>query len=283
MSFYSPSFTAIAAAPLVQSPAFGAALTHVGRSPLRLSLPGGRGEVQMVRRRFGPLRVGMISRADLSRSDLRRVAQDGEVGTLLLHPETPAGAHGLCLYTPTSVVAWDLSPTEEALRSRLHQKWRNRLAKAERAGLRVTETALNPDRGHWLLTKDTAQARARGYSNWPEALTRAYARANRAQARLFEARTNGTTHAAMLFLCHGSVATYHIGWSGSEGRAYCAHHLILWRAMQKLKARGLMRLDLGSIATDSAPGLARFKLGTGADVQTLGGTWIVRPKLLRGL
>ena len=110
----------------------------------------------------------------------------------------------------------------------------------------------------------------------PLAAPAAFAAANRGQARIFEARHQGATVAALLFLCHGAVATYHIGWSGPEGRARAAHHLLLWRAMIDLAARGITRLDLGMVDTVTAPGLARFKLGSGARCRALGGTWLAR-------
>lgn len=266
--------------PLVQSAAFAAALTRLGRPPLRLSPGGGRGEVTLVRRALGPLRLGLVSRCDLTRPEARRLARAAEVSALILNPETAAGAQGLKLQTEASVAVWDLSPPEDALRAGMKQKWRNRLAKAERARLRVSESRLDAERSHWLFERERVQAARRGYANWPEPVIRAYAAANGGQARLFDARSGGTIVAAMLFLLHGGTATYQIGWTGGEGRALCAHHLLLWVAARRLRARGTSRLDLGTIATDRAPGLARFKLGVGARPRTLGGTWLALPSLL---
>jgi lipid II:glycine glycyltransferase (peptidoglycan interpeptide bridge formation enzyme) len=49
--------------------------------------------------------------------------------------------------------------------------------------------------------------------------------------------------------------------------------LLMWQAMLRLKAAGVRWLDLGGIATDHGVGLARFKLGTGATVSRLCGTY----------
>ncbi|WP_425037965.1 GNAT family N-acetyltransferase [Primorskyibacter sp. S187A] len=282
MSIHSPLLSASLAAPLAQSREFGAALTHMGRPPLRLSLPGGRGEVQVVRRRFGPMTVGLVSRLDLERSDLRWLSAQTQARALLLNPETEEAGHGMCLRTPAAVAELSLSQPTDVLRACLKQKWRNRLNRAQDQKLKLTETTLFPTEGHWLLEMDARQARQKGYTNWPAALTLAYARANKGQARLFEARRTGEVISAMLFLCHGEVATYHIGWSGPEGRAAGAHHALIWHAMERLRARGIARLDLGQVATDAAPGLARFKLGTGARLKTLGGSWLALPALVRG-
>lgn len=264
-------------APLPQSAAFAATLMQIGRPALTVSYADR--DLRLVRRAFGPLKAGLVSRADLARSDVRDVARAADVGVLLLNAESPAGGHGMCLHTPSSIAELGLDKREEDLRAQLMQKWRNRLNKGENAGFKISESAFTGQQGHWLLAKEAAQARTRGYRNWPEALTRAYALANRAQARIFEARLGGEIVAALLFLCHGAVATYHIGWTSPEGRARCAHHVLMWRAMQRFLKRGFCRLDLGIVATDTAPGLARFKLGTGAQVRQLGGTWAVMPAL----
>jgi hypothetical protein len=49
-----------------------------------------------------------------------------------------------------------------------------------------------------------------------------------------------------------------------------------------LARRGITRLDLGTLDTEAAPGLARFKLGSGAAARALGGTWLWWPPLARG-
>ena len=93
---------------------------------------------------------------------------------------------------------------------------------------------------------------------------------------MFTARKGDDTVAAMLFLVHGRRATYHLGWSSPEGKRTNAHNLTLWQAIRKLKARGLGQIDLGGLNTEDVPGIARFKLGSGARVKTLCGTWFGR-------
>ena len=276
MSFHSASLTALQTAPLQQHPAFGAALTHLGRPALRLSLPSQGVEVQVLRQRFGPLRLGLISRGCLSRDQLDRLKRASDCNFLLLNAETPGHYPGWKVRTPTHVAEIALDAPARLLRARMAQKWRNRLNKAADQGLKVSQTALPADPGHWLLRIDQAQQVVKRYRGYPPRFTAAYAAANRGQARLFEVRRWGEPIAAMLFLCHGEVATYHIGWTGDEGRAVSAHHLALWEAMIQLQARGITRIDLGLVDTKTAPGLARFKLGSGALCRPLGGTWLMR-------
>ncbi|AKO95860.1 MULTISPECIES: GNAT family N-acetyltransferase [Marinovum] len=277
MTFHASRFAAVQTAPFQQHPAYGATLTHLGRPPLRIFLGPSGGEVQVLRRRFGPFaKVALVSRADVSRSDLRRLRAACDCRLFLINAETPGTAPGLRLRTAAHVAELSLDGTAADLRARMAQKWRNRLNRASDAGLRVASVGLPADPGHWLLRVDQAQQVVKRYRGYPPLFTAAFAAANRGQARIFEARHQGAPVAALLFLCHGAVATYHIGWSGPEGRARAAHHLLLWRAMIELAARGITRLDLGMVDTVTAPGLARFKLGSGARCRALGGTWLAR-------
>jgi hypothetical protein len=52
---------------------------------------------------------------------------------------------------------------------------------------------------------------------------------------------------------------------------------MLLQAVEALRAEGVLWLDLGQVDTEAAPGLARFKLGTGADLRRLGATCLVLP------
>ena len=86
----------------------------------------------------------------------------------------------------------------------------------------------------------------------------------------------GAIAAGMLFLIHGQGASYHLGWADPAARAGFAHGPMLWQAALELRARGVRWIDLGAV--DAAnPGLARFKLGTGAALRALGPTCWVLP------
>jgi hypothetical protein len=52
---------------------------------------------------------------------------------------------------------------------------------------------------------------------------------------------------------------------------------MLFQAAVALREEGVRWLDLGSVDSERALGLARFKLGTGAGLKRLGATMLVLP------
>ncbi|MQQ07370.1 GNAT family N-acetyltransferase [Epibacterium sp. SM1979] len=273
---------------LPQSDEFAKALRLSGQTPLRLDRMQ---DMIVLRRKFwGRIPVAMINRADLTKPArlLEILQEEGMPRTpVLLSPERPtpelARLGALPLMTPASVAVLDLGGTRADLRARLQQKWRNRLNAAENANLRVTRQNMPIDPDHWLLRADSALQQTRGYRSWPTALTLAYAQSNPGQAKLFQAHLGNDIVAGVLILTHGDRATYHIAHSTEAGKAQNAHNLLMWSAMEWLAAKGCHSLDLGVINTEDAEGLARFKLGTGAELRKLGGTWLFWPPLGRRL
>ncbi|WP_299965590.1 GNAT family N-acetyltransferase [uncultured Roseobacter sp.] len=265
--------------PLQQSEAFHRALAAFGRTPERLACG-----TLVLHRTFGPLPVRMIVRPRAQTVfDMHRLLErlPGR-GPVILSPDAPMplGQLGaLPVVSPTTVAWLDLSPGEDALMAGLHQKWRNRLRHAQRQELRISRQNLPDDPSHWLLQMDAQQQRARRYRSWPPALTRAFARANPSQAKLFTARLGGNPVSALLLLRHGEVASYHIGHTGPLGRLTSAQTLLMWQAILWARRKGMRRLELGTLDTEEGAGRARFKLGTGAVTQRLGGTWIYAPAL----
>ncbi|MCP5038993.1 MAG: GNAT family N-acetyltransferase, partial [Rhodobacteraceae bacterium] len=137
----------------------------------------------------------------------------------------------------------------------------------------------------WILARETSNRRRKRYRGWPHDFTKAFCQEPSAW-RLYVVRHHGHSIAGGLFLIHGTRATYQIGWSGHEGRRHNAQTLLLWNAMFRLKSMGVSGLDLGQIDTINAPGLARFKLGTGAQPVRLGPTSLItagRPKALNNI
>jgi Acetyltransferase (GNAT) domain len=268
--------------PMQQHPTYGAALARLGCAVRRVTvIEAGLpiGTAQIVSRRFGPIRLSLLSRGplwavppgpDFAARTLRSLVD----GVLVATPGVAVWGRGIVpLITPRHQAVWDLTPPPAALRAGLHQKWRNRLNRAEAEGLILAE-ARDPA---WLLAAEAAQRRARGYRALPPAFVAAWQIADPAGIRLWEAWRGTERLAAVLVLIHRPWASYHIGWSGPLGRAAHAHNLLLWQAALALKAEGIAALDLGDVNTEDAPGLARFKIGTGARVAPLGPTCLALP------
>ncbi|MBR9822182.1 MAG: GNAT family N-acetyltransferase [Rhodobacteraceae bacterium] len=178
------------------------------------------------------------------------------------------GSGAIRMLTPQARAVLRLTRDADLQRSGQHQKWRNRLRHAERQRVRICHAPLPRDPGHWLLQAEAAQQRARGYRALPPEFALHWP-----QTRLFLARRGRQVLAAQLFLLHAPGASYHIGWSGPEGRAASAHNLLLWEAGRWLASQGITRLDLGPLDRHG-PGLARFKLGSGARIEATGHTWL---------
>ena len=252
--------------PLMQDPAFAAALRACGETPVILSCG-----LILLHRRCAGVPVAMLPRAappadldaQVARAGLARVP-------LILSPERPCALpRAMRLRPPVALLVLDLTPPDSIRREALHAKWRNQLCRAEAGRLRVTHHPLPPDDP--LLRQEAEQARARGYLNWPAPLTAAFAAVSPDQTRLFTATERGEAVARMLFLRHGACATYHIGHITPRGKALCAHNLLLWEASCWLARQGHVTLHLGP---DGPPPLARFKRRAGARPRPTGGTWL---------
>lgn len=231
-----------------------------------------------MRRRIAGMPFSLVSRGGAHMVGHRSTRHEVRLFTA----ETPCDRQ-LCaagyipVFSPATIAEWDISGSAKDLRSGLDQKWRNQLRRAEEARLKVSITNLPTDPDHWLLQTDTHQSRIRGYKSLPHWLILAWATLHANDAVLIEARQNGLPLAGMIFLRHGPVATYQIAHASDPARRLNAHRLMLWRAAQHFALAGVRRLDLGKLETDLNPGLARFKLGTGAQARQLGGTWIAVP------
>ncbi|NSX55137.1 GNAT family N-acetyltransferase [Parasulfitobacter algicola] len=276
--------------PLQQHPSFARAVGRIGRSVHSLGFIDGAhccGTVQIITRHLRGLgQVALASRGpvfhhpmtpDQITSAYRNLAQYIPHLAFIANTQTsaPLQTAGYApLMTPAHIAQLDLRGTPDHRMARLHQKWRNRLRRTQEGPLTVTTALYDPQSHLWLLKQDAAQQRTRGYKNWSIPLTLAFAMENPKHMQVFTACIHETPVAGMIFLRHGAQATYHIGYTSDQGRRHNAHTLLLWHAVNWLAEQGHITLDLGMVDTEVNPDLARFKLGTGAKVIQLGGTWL---------
>ncbi len=205
------------------------------------------------------------------RHALRRLARQG--AAVVATPEEPMAGFGLVpLVTPRFCALWSLKPEPDDLRAAAWGKWRNRVVTAARKGVEIRPAGLAALK--LLVEAEAVQRHQRGYRALPAGFSLALPEAS---LRLWQWHDAGQVHAAMCFVRHGTWATYHLGWADAPARGVGAHGLMLWQAALSLRAEGVEMLDLGDVNSEVTPGLARFKLGTGAELHRLGATCLVLP------
>lgn len=257
--------------PLQQSAAYAAAMRHCGARVHEADLGVGRalvverGRLRLCSR--GPVWAPGTPLAEQRRA-LRRLAR--WPGLTVVTPEDGMAGFGLIpLITPLHHAVWTLTPD---LRAGMAGKWRNRLLAAEGAGVRVRQGGA--DTLNRLIAAEAVQRQARRYAALPAGFSLALGQTD---LRLWEWRQGGRMAAAMAFVVQGTTATYHLGWASDAARRAGVHAVMLTRAAEGLRTEGVRWLDLGSVDSEAAPGLARFKLGTGAVLRRLGATMLVLP------
>lgn len=269
--------------PMQQHPTYGAVLQLFGRKAGYAVWRGAGAPVgrALVARRSG---LALLSRGPLwlqpgATADLRDIAG---AGLTVATPESAVSGRGLIpILTPRHQAIWRLPGDAARLRAGLRSNWRNKLSRAEAmAGALDIRVSHNADAG-WLYAAEGAQRRARGYRTLPPRFAEAWRAASPGSFLLYEARKDGAPVAGMLVLKHWPWASYHLSWSGAEGRRHNAHRLLLWRAACDLQDDGYAAFDLGDVNSRQAPGLADYKAGTGAEIRPLGSTLLVLPRLIR--
>lgn len=257
--------------PLQQSAVYADAVSGCGAKARWLTFGCGnalaveRGRLRLVSR--GPVWHAGATMDDKRRA-LRSLARWPGV-TLVTSEDAVAGWGLVPLVTPTHHAIWELSAD---LRPGMAGSWRNQLASAAKAGPAIK--AGDHSTLSELVTAEAMLRASRRYQSLPEAFSLALPSG---ALRLWQWRDGGSLGAAMAFIRHGTSATYHLSWGNDAARRSGVHRLMLTHAAEALYREGVRWLDLGSVDTEGAPGLARFKLGTGASLKRLGATVLVLP------
>jgi hypothetical protein len=265
------------ALPLQQHPHFAQALRRLGRDVVKLDVAGAHPVVAV--RVFGQLMAsrGPIWRATpddtakadaLARSGLRLVNAATEDRATL----NAAGFRKLA--TVASVAELDLRKNDTARLAAAHGKWRNQWRRAQAAPVTIREERFDRLRHQWLLDADHTQQKQKRFRSLPHVLIDALAAQRPDTVTVHVAYQADDPRGAMLFVKHHPAVTYHLGWISPAARQWGLHHRILMQAATTFSERGYLRLDLGAVDTDAAPGLARFKIASGAHIRPLGGSWL---------
>ncbi len=279
-------------AALQQDWSYGEALAELGADVRRVALEDDQGRLALaqitVRRLAGLWTLAVCTRGPVWLRPLDPAAKGQTLKLLkrglglawphvtLATPDDETRPKGLSrVMTGYSTVLLDLKQDLTDLRAGFEGKWRNRLNAAEKSGLKTAQNSVKLAQYRWLLQTEEGQREERGYKATPAALVPAFqtATGERDSLLILRADQGREKIAAMMFLIHGCAATYHIGWNSETGRKLGAHNLLLFQALEELKARGVVQLDLGGVNTTQGAGLARFKIGTGGRVITYCGTY----------
>lgn len=282
--------------PLEQCHAYGEAARSIGQVPLRLrvDVAGEQVQAQFLLRRVarflslaqsirGPVAtswhmgVGHAALAALFAGLPRRWP-----ALTLTMPEATSGSDTDALLRPLGyrrvispyrTALLDLRSDPDALRRRMWPAWRNRLAVGLKSRLRTRSASSGP-LIDWVLSNSLAEMRRRRVRGPSLPFARALTGILGAKRVLAVAAIDDEGPCAgAIFLRHGPDATYWLSLTTERGRPKHAGNLVLWRAIETLKRTGTRMLDLGGIETDRAPGIARFKLGLGAEPHSLVGTY----------
>ncbi|MEL6685410.1 MAG: GNAT family N-acetyltransferase [Pseudomonadota bacterium] len=262
--------------PLQQHPLFAAALGRLGRQVDMIDVAGAAPVLTVSQ--FGQR---MTSRGPVWHGEAPEDALH-PAGLRMINAEAPQD-HALRaagfrrVMTNAHVAELDLTQTTGHRLRAMKPKWRNAWRAAQSAPLFLAEQRYNINTHAWLLQADLAQQKTKGFRGLPHDLINAYAAESPRSVRVLIAYEGDAPVAGILFLLHAPVVTYHIGWTNARGRVLSAHHVMIMQAADHFAERGFDRLDLGLVDTETAPGLARFKIGTGARVRPLGGTWLRLP------
>lgn len=278
-------------APLEQAWAYGDAIAEVSNNEIHRAVVNMNGAptatlqtaerrlptgLRLVRLTRGPVTAYTDQLPDIAkalRADYPRLSRN----LLFWMPDTIDGTAamrpiGKRKMTTGYTTAWlDLQPEPETLRASLRSNWRNALAQAEADAPKTRDDRRQREIENFIAGY-LRDRRVQKYSGPSGMLVRRLADTFKKDTFLLQALDHGDVIAASLFLRHGASATYYLSWTTKLGRERNAGHLLLWQGMTRLRDAGVKWLDLGGMDART-PGIARFKLGVGANAVTYSGTW----------
>ncbi|MDR2134231.1 MAG: peptidoglycan bridge formation glycyltransferase FemA/FemB family protein [Treponema sp.] len=211
-------------------------------------------------------------------------------------PETGGAAASLCEIgspfvrapadvQPPDTVLVDLGPSESAILAAMKPKWRYNIGLAGKRGVTVSRRDGEGLDAFYALLAETALRDGIAVHS-PEYYRTLFEVMNGAAGggkpgdglRLYLAKHEGDTLAAIVTLFRGTGATYLYGASSNTKRNLMAPYALQWQAMRDAKAAGCGFYDLFGIPPSDDPshpmrGLYRFKTGFGGRIVHRPGSW----------
>ena len=163
----------------------------------------------------------------------------------------------------------DLTPPLDDLRRKLDPKWRNKLAGAEKNGLKVI--AGRDSENYRTFCRMYRQMRNRKTFETTVDIDE-FGRIQKdlfpnQQLQILICEQAGVPVAGIVATAMGDSAIYLLGATSDDGLKAKGSYLLQWSLIQQLKQQGIRWYDLGGIDPDLNPGVYQFKRGlSGTDV-----------------
>ena len=165
----------------------------------------------------------------------------------------------------------DLTAPLDAIKASFASTFRNRLKKTLEGPLTL-RVASDSETVDWMIARHVENMRDKGFSAVDAAFL-ANLRATAPQDYIvFQAMIDSKPVAGMSVIRFGSVAEYHTGWFGAEGRDANAGNFLMWSIMAEMKARGCTGFDVGGLY--EGHGYTQFKRGMRPREYRLVGEWV---------
>ncbi|MDR2477908.1 MAG: peptidoglycan bridge formation glycyltransferase FemA/FemB family protein [Treponema sp.] len=181
---------------------------------------------------------------------------------------------------PPDTVLINLDQSPEAILAGMKPKWRYNIGLAEKRGVTVTMNGGETIEIFYRLLVETAARDGIAIHGigYYQTLFEVCHDSGAAEFRLYTARHEDDTLAAIVTLFRGTQAVYLYGASSNVKRNLMAPYALQWRAMLDAQSRGCSTYDLFGIppSDDSnhpMAGLYRFKTGFGGTVVHRSGSW----------
>jgi lipid II:glycine glycyltransferase (peptidoglycan interpeptide bridge formation enzyme) len=217
-------------------------------------------------------------------------ATEADAPSLEAEPQRPAIGKPLLRASadvqPPDTVLVDLRLGEEAILAAMKPKWRYNIRLAEKKGVAVEEAGVEFIPEFYELYRATSQRdkialHPEGYYRRLFSLSRermGQGEVRVPEIRLWLARHEGRSLAAIITVFYGETAVYLYGASSDEKRNLMPAYALQWAAMRAAKAAGCTRYDFFGIPPTADPehpmaGLYRFKTGFGGEIAHRAGSW----------
>lgn len=217
------------------------------------------------------LRVAPALRADVPISEVSAVYAE-------------AGFAPVPSASPYRTIAVDISRPRDQIRTKLAQKWRNCLNRAERNGLEIRSGSAAGLMDEFVRLYGQLLSRKRFDAELDAAFYQSVHRASPPNERphIAIAYHKNVPAAGIVASILGDTAVYLLGASNELGMQQKAAYVLQWHVIEQAKAAGCQWYDLGGIDPEANPGVYHFKEGMGGIDVTAPCPFELRPGGLRG-